>query len=332
MSEVLRVALVGLGRAGQRHLRAIHDSENMSLAATADPAIASNSSQPHYQTVEDLLSAEQTELVVIASPDGFHGPQTMACFAAGSHVVCEKPFSTELAMAQQVLASQQKNHLFVVKQLRYHGLFQQLKANISAGAMGQVNLVQFNLFWHRGPEYFANSSWHGDARLDGGILANQAIHYIDLLYWWFGLPEEVSALGSNQGRLGLEFDTVLLQLKWPGGLLGQINVSYLAFEKNFNSSVTMLSERANLVIAGQRFDKIESAEGVAGELGLENYQLGQGYENEYRLFYENVIDSIKGRAAPAIDGQEALQSLRIIEAARISLAEKKAVRVSEVYA
>lgn len=306
-----KVAIIGLGHAGKRHLWAIQSNDFFELVAVCDIQNVKNHVKT-YAKVEELLANETIDLVVIASPDGCHAEQIGACLNAGIDVLCEKPLALELAELNKLIKLQQakQRQLFVVKQLRFHRLFSFLKKEFLGRSLGKVHLLQFNLMWSRSLDYFKVEGWHGQPGFDAGILVNQAIHYFDLLYWWFGMPESVSAEGSKQARPVVDFDTALVNFRWPNDTLAQVNISFLAQGENLESTLIIMAENGFVKYGGQRFTQTIKQSG----LGLSDRSFEQAefdYSFEYAKLYEQISYALEKKPHQLVNAAAGLGAMQM---------------------
>ena len=104
---------------------------------------------------------------------------------------CEKVVYISLRFRKQV---------FCVMQNRYSPPSVWIKEMVESGKLGQIYMVQLNCYWNRDERYYKPGGWHGDAALDGGTLFTQFSHFIDIMYWLFGI--------SAISRLALPISTM----------------------------------------------------------------------------------------------------------------------------
>ena len=96
---------------------------------------------------------------------------------------------------------QNKIKLFVIKQNRFNLPVKKLKEAIDSGRFGKINLGTVRVRWSRDQSYYDQDKWRGTWALDGGVLANQASHHIDLLEWMLGEPLSVYAIAKKEAIL-----------------------------------------------------------------------------------------------------------------------------------
>jgi len=328
----IRFAIVGCGRIAQSHFDAIQsytdnaeivsvcdiDSEALDKAATQTQAKA-------YTTLSAMLDDTNADIVVLTTPSGLHSIQAIEVAASVRHVVTEKPMATRWHDGvRMVKACDEANvHLFVVKQNRRNPPLQLLKNAIDEHRFGKIYMVNVNVFWTRPQEYYDSARWRGTWEFDGGAFMNQASHYIDLLDWLIGPIESVQAYtGTLARRIEVE-DTGVMSVKWRSGALGSVNVTMLTYPKNLEGSITILGEKGTVRIGGVAVNEIQQWEFETPNKADEtiqqaNYTTGSIYGFGHKLYYQNVIDVLRGEATPHTDGREGLKSLEVLIAAYLS--------------
>jgi predicted dehydrogenase len=155
-----------------------------------------------------LAACPEVDVVSVCTPNGLHAEHSISILKAGHHVLCEKPMALFVNdCSSMITAAERANRrLFIVKQNRFNPPVEAVKALIDQGKLGKLYSVQLNCFWNRNNEYYQNS-WKGTRDLDGGTLYTQFSHFIDLLYWFIGDVETVSATTGNFHHQGLiEFE------------------------------------------------------------------------------------------------------------------------------
>lgn len=337
--DTIRFALVGCGRISANHILALgthrEECELVSVCdtdRTARSRIADETGAVAYAELGDMLVDSPADVVILTTPSGLHAGQTVAAAQSGRHVVTEKPMATRWEDGKRMVNACEEAgvQLFVVKQVRQNRTLRALRQALKERRFGRVNIVNINVFWTRPHEYYAGSRWRGTWHYDGGALMNQASHYVDLLEWLFGPVESVHAFTATLGRDIEAEDTATVSIKWRSGALGSLNVTMLTYPRNLESSITVLGERGTVRISGQACNVIEHWEFADKredeEVGrLRDGRPGMGECSGHALYYENVIQALRGSAAPETDGREGLKSLELLIAAYTS--SRNGVRV-----
>lgn len=194
MSDALNIAVIGAGRMGCTHLRALAGAESIRVVAVVDPSTAARSRaeslSPGVRTHADLagaVAAGGVEAVLIAAPSNLHGDLVAACADLRLPILCEKPCgttTTEIAAAGAACRD-----AGVLLQIGYWRRFVpeliDLRQRILSGALGEIALV---------------SCWQWDAepaspefrRASGGITVDMGVHEFDQIRWLTG--QEIGGL------------------------------------------------------------------------------------------------------------------------------------------
>ena len=341
----IRFAIVGCGRIAKNHFDAIQsyadDAEIVSVCDIDNEALDKAATQMEakaYTTLSAMLDDTNADIVVLTTPSGLHSMQAIEVAASGRHVVTEKPMATRWHDGlRMVKACDQANvHLFVVKQNRRNPPLQLLKNSIDEHRFGKIYMVNVNVFWTRPQEYYDSARWRGTWEFDGGAFMNQASHYIDLLDWLIGPIESVQAYTGTLGRRIQVEDTGVISVKWRSGALGSVNVTMLTYPKNLEGSITILGEKGTVRIGGVAVNEIqqwefETPNQVDETIQDANYTTGSVYGFGHKLYYQNVIDVLRGEGTPHTDGREGLKSLEVLIAAYLSARDGKRIALPLEY-
>ena len=345
LDRKVRFAVVGCGRIAQNHFESIaKHSERAELAAVCDTsplALAAahekTGAQP-YKTLTELLAGACADCVVLTTPSGLHPRQATEAARAGFDVMTEKPMATRwqdgLAMVRA--CDEAGVRLFVVKQNRRNPTLQLLKRAVEQGRFGRIYMVNVNVFWTRPQAYYDSAAWRGTWEFDGGAFMNQASHYVDLLDWIAGPIESVMAYTGTLARNIEVEDTGVAALKWRNGALGSINVTMLTYPKNLEGSITMLGEKGSVSIGGVAVNEIKNWQFDASDpmdehIAAASYQTTSVYGHGHPMYYENVINTLRGEAEPETDGREGLKSLELLIALYMSARDGKRVNLPLAY-
>jgi UDP-N-acetyl-2-amino-2-deoxyglucuronate dehydrogenase len=341
----VRFALVGCGRIAANHMAAMQahakDCELVGVCDT-DPAALAKAQQatgaPGFASLDALLAGVEADCIVLATPSGLHAEQAIRCAEAGRHVVSEKPMATRWADGKRMVAACDDAgvHLFVVKQNRRNPTLQLVKRAVQRGRFGRIYMVAVNVFWTRPQSYYDSAAWRGTWEFDGGAFMNQASHYVDLLDWLIGPVESVQAYTATLERNIQVEDTGVLGVRWRSGALGTMAVTMLTYPKNLEGSVTIIGEKGTVRVGGMAVNAIEHwqfAEPDADDALVEqaSYQTTSVYGHGHTPYYDNVIQALRGQAAPETDGREGLHSLEILIATYLSARDGKRVALPLEY-
>ena len=160
---------------------------------------------------------------------------------------------------------------------------------------------------------------------------NQASHYVDLLHWLGGPISKVHAMMSTSLDIEAE-DTGVLNIEWENGALGSMCVTMLTYPKNLEGSITILGEKGSVRIGGVAVNEIEHWEfddtrDYDNQVNNSSYQTKSVYGLGHPLYYNNVVEVMRGKSEPETDGRDGLKTLEILIAAYQSNIEKKVISI-----
>ncbi|OYD55705.1 oxidoreductase [Thauera propionica] len=341
----IRFALVGCGRIAQNHFAAIEKhADRCELVDVCDinpsalaAAVEKTGARGHAR-LADLLETTTADCVILTTPSGLHPTQTIEVAEAGKHVMTEKPMATRWQDGLKMVEACDKAgvRLFVVKQNRRNATLQLLKRAVEQKRFGKIYSVGVNVFWTRPQDYYDSAKWRGTWEFDGGAFMNQASHYIDLLDWLIGPVESVMAYTGTLARDIEVEDSGVAALRWRSGAMGTLNVTMLTYPKNLEGSITILGEKGTVRVGGVAVNEIqhwEFAETLPEDTEIKqaNYATTSVYGFGHPLYYDNVINTLRGEAEAETDGREGLKSLELLIAMYLSARDGKRVALPLEY-
>jgi scyllo-inositol 2-dehydrogenase (NADP+) len=344
---MIDVGLIGFGLAGRAfHAPVIRAVSGVRLAAILQRSGMQAAEQYPgvriVRSVEELLCMESIRLVVIASPNDTHYLFARQCLAAGRDVVVDKPFTTTLAEAAELVqfARQRGRLLTVYQNRRYDGDFQAIRQLVAGGVLGRV--VRFETNYDRFRPQIRPEAWREKSGPGTGILFDLGPHLIDHALVLFGLPEALTADVRMERDNAVTDDAFDILLHYPQSLRAVLRSTMLA-----------ASPRPRFVLHGTRggffkqsFDPQENnlrrgeipKDAAWGAEPEEDWGVLTIYDGEnptqrripsgtgdYRDFYANVRDAILGKVRLAVTPEWALDVMRILELARESSGKRRTI-------
>ena len=329
----IKFAVIGCGHIGKRHAEMITRNQESELLALVDIQPRESLgieaySVPLFASVEELLAsdiAKEIDVINIASPNGYHADHAMLCLEAKKHIVIEKPMALNKQDAEKVIfkALQVHKQVFAVMQNRYSPPSVWIKELVDSKKMGELFMVQLNCYWNRDDRYYKKDGWHGKKNLDGGTLFTQFSHFIDLLYWLFGDIQNVHSTFANFNHHQLtEFkeDSGVIHFDFVNGGIGCMNFSTSIWDKNLESSMTIIAENGSVKIGGQYMDKVEVCHIKDYEMPVleptnpgNDYGAYKGSAANHHYIIDNVVEVLKNHATITTNALEGLKVVDIIE-------------------
>ena len=330
----VRFGLLGAGRIGKVHARAIGANPHARLAAVADavPAAAEALAADHgaaVSTIDAIAADPAIDAVVICTPTDTHADLIERFTRAGKAVFCEKPIDLSVARVKACLATvaAAKGVLMVGFNRRFDPDFMAIRAAIDAGRIGKVEMVTIS---SRDPgppplDYIARS---------GGIFRDMTIHDFDMARWLLGEePETVLAAASVLtdpaiGKAG-DYDSVNVILRTASGRQAVITNSRRA-AYGYDQRIEVLGDKGAVAALNTAEANIELADAA----GFHRPPLLNFFMTRYVAAYANEIAafvaSVRDGAPTPTTGEDGLRALVLADAALLSVAEGRAVSVTEV--
>ena len=255
MTPTLRCALVGTGSVANLHARAVAAHPRAELVAVTDQnrAAADAFAERHgvpavYDDFDELLAAERPDVVLICTPPGAHRGQALTAFAAGAHVVVEKPPASSLDELDDMRAAAAAagRELAVVFQQRTGTAAAHVRRLLQEGAFGRPLIATCETLWYRDAAYFA-VPWRGQWETEGGgTTLGHGIHQLDLLAFLLG---DWMSVQGRLWRLDRETETEdasTATITFATGVVAQVVTS--AVSPRETSSIRIDTQKATVTV------------------------------------------------------------------------------------
>lgn len=338
-----KVLFIGLGGAGQRHLRIFKDllpietkflafrSKSSTPLLKKDFTVNTKSNLKKEYNLQDFDSLESAfeqkpDLTVISTPSSLHVDFMMKAVKNGSSVFVEKPWSDNLNNFDffNQLILKKKLSFNISFQRRYHPQISEVNKFIKDGKLGKPISASFNVFsnvpfWHPYEDW--KKLYAVNSNLGGGVLLTE-IHEIDLIYWFFGLPIEVFCIGGNrsQEKLDVEDTTQIILIYKDFSVNLTLCFMHKKQSRNFhiagnNADITWNDTNNELIISS--FDN--ESDSLIDKSLIENDDM---FYNQTKKFISNWDNN-----DTVIALNSASSSLAIVEAAKKSLSSGKKEKI-----
>lgn len=210
--KTYRVAVIGCGAISENHIKGILASgQELVALCDTEPEHANQKIAQFaltgvkvYSDYLRLLTEEKPDAVHICTPHYLHAPMAVEALSRGINVLCEKPLCISMEQLNAILRAERDSSamLGVCLQNRYEPMMKRTKA--LAGEGKSVSTAFGSVVWSRDEAYYRSGEWRGKwATEGGGVMINQALHTLDLLQWFCGMPTTVSAHTSNEHLKGI---------------------------------------------------------------------------------------------------------------------------------
>jgi predicted dehydrogenase len=335
-----KVLIVGLGGVGQRHVRNLrtllgdqvkfiaYRVRRLPQVITPLLRVEPDSNVEKAFDIEvfndlELALRQKPAMTFVCNPSSLHIQVALAAARAGSHVFLEKPLSDTLKDVGELHRELQSRNLigFVGYQMRFHPCLKQVRQLLATSAVGQIIAVRAQVAeylpgWHPYEDY--RQSYAARRDLGGGVILTQ-IHELDYLYWMFGLPQRIFALGGHLSRLDVDVEdtaSILMDYRIDGRKVPvHVHADYLqrpgarTLEIIGDTGKILVDLRALVVTA---FDEQGQS---AGAWKYDTFERNELFLDELRHF----LACIEGGETPSVTIRDGARSLQMALAARQSL-------------
>ncbi|AWN55432.1 Gfo/Idh/MocA family oxidoreductase [Methylobacterium sp. 17Sr1-1] len=331
-----RIAVVGAGQIGRRHIEEISKNPGATISAIVDPmqgaaALARRVGRPLYDTLEACITADRPDGVVLATPNRLHVPQGLACIAAGIPVLIEKPLAHDLDEGERLVAAAEKvgARVLVGHHRLYSPLLRRTVEAVRAGILGRIVGVIGSAVFYKPDAYFDGpNTWRREPGA-GPLLINM-IHEIGNLRAMVGEIAAVQAVASNAVRGFPIEDTVAVTLRFVDGALG----TFLLSDTAASARSWEQTSRENDAYPTYPDEDAYTILGTEGSLAVPSLRLKRYAKLESRSWFEpfacdtlpveradplaeqitHFVAVIRGEATPLVSARDGLQNLRVVDA------------------
>ena len=319
------MALVGLGSGALPHLRSFEDLKDrveLRYAFTRQPRsdrIQAYTGPVHLtDSLELILQDTEVQAVIVATPASTHLDICQRCFAAGKHVLLEKPLELNLERSTQLveLAAQSNLQLGVVLQHRFREASQVLQKLLIDGRLGEVEAASIRVPWWRSQAYYNEPGRGTLARDGGGVLLTQAIHTLDLFRALVGIQSIKSAMVCQTRLHQMETeDYVSALLVLGNGAPGDL-MATTAMYPGFPETIDIIGTLGSARLTGGNL-QVHFLEGVpviiSNEGGTGSGANPMDFSHEpHRELITDFMQAISEKRAPHVSGADALKTQALI--------------------
>lgn len=324
MSGKIKAAIIGCGRVGGHHARAILANNRMELVALCDnkpergQSLLESLGQPIPVFTNYFAMLEQhpeIDVVAIVTPSGMHFEHSIDVINHFSkHVVVEKPIVMRLSQGVTLgEAAKQKNvTIFPVFQYRFNRCVQRIKQAIKSDELGDIFLATVRTRWCRPQAYYDRDPWRGTFALDGGCCTNQGIHHLDLLRYLNGEIVKVNAQMRTYAVSEEIEDTVIANVEFENGAVGSIEITTAMRPSDVESSISIIGTKGMAMVGGWATDKLMLFSPKPEEQEVYSDTFPDPYGFGHNEIYNGVCDTLLGIGAPAVEYQDALKTIRLL--------------------
>lgn len=321
MKENFKFVVYGSGNIANTYISAVQNITNTEVIGVVSRSLKSPSKFPELKSYKTLIEiTESFDAVIICTPNFYHHLNTIEAAGFGKHVLCEKPIDIKLDAIDKMIAACKGNKvtLAVSYQRRFSSDNPIVKKLIDENKLGKIFSVDLSVKNYRDDAYYSSSEYRGTYEIDGGgPFIQQASHYIDLYYWFFGKPNKiVSKLGTFVHDLKVE-DHGAVICTHEDGMISTITAS-TATKPGFPAKLEIYTDKGYLILENDVITHWD-IEGIENPTKLEKENLHTGSttasvedttNHEYLII--DFISAVNENKEPLISGESARNSTEII--------------------
>jgi predicted dehydrogenase len=292
-------------------------------AASSERRLGDVNRRYGFPTTTDVAGAiadPAVDAVLVLTPANTHLTIAEAAFAGGKHVLCEKPLEVSIERGERLIASARRagRCLGICLQMRFRPGSRRLAEVLGEGGLGEIEAATMMVPWWRPQSYYDETGRGVRARDGGGVLITQAIHALDLFRWLAGIAcvEAAQLRTTSLHRMETE-DYAAALVRLGNGAPGTI-VATVAAWPGSPEWLHIIGAKGTARLEGGRLQLafIDGREElVADDAGSGSGANVMGFSHAaHRAVLSDFLDAIEQGRDPAITGEDALATQRVIEA------------------
>lgn len=319
--DTIKFVIVGSGNIANTYISAINNIKIAEVIGVVSRNLNKPSKYPNVNSYQSLKDIEQNyNAVIICTPNGFHSVNTIKAAVLGKHVLCEKPIEIAIDSIDKMIKSCKENNvkLGIAYQRRFSSDNPIVKKLIEENKLGKIFSVDLSIKNFRDDNYYNSSEYRGTFKIDGGgPFIQQASHYIDLYYWFFGKPNKlVSKLNTFVHDIEVE-DHGAVICSHDSGMISTITAS-TATKPGFPAKMEIYTDKGYLILENdvithweiEGLDNPSEQKSTNTHTGSATASVEDTENHEFVL--NDFIESIKTDKDPLVTGESAKNATEII--------------------
>lgn len=338
--SLFRIGIIGMGTISNAHIEAVSDLEDVSVVAVSDikdrEALDIPEGASFFSDYRKMIDTASLDAVHICLPHYLHKEASEYAASHGVNVLCEKPVAMNRKEAESMASLQDRYGVTVAVcfQNRWNRTFRTLMDIRKSGNDGKLIGIRGELAWARDRAYYEAAPWRGQMKYaGGGCLINQAIHTIDEVLLLGGEVKSVKGIVTNIRDLGIDVeDSAVADIDFQNGARAVILVTNA---NTINSSVEIEAafEKAVYTIKDYKLYRADAFNPINKEL-IATDELRVGGKSYYgaghRALIKDFYSYLRDGSGTVVSVAEASQSVKLIDAIRLSSEEGRAIEWSSL--
>ena len=343
MTDPVRLAVVGAGLVGQRHIAAIAQAPAAVLAAVVEPGGGHFGAVPVHADLAGLLDARQVDGVILSTPTTLHAQGALDCIAQGLPVLVEKPLAATVPEAAEIASASATSGVPVLvgHHRRHNPLIQKAAALIDSGAIGDIRVVQGTCWLYKPDSYFETAPWR--TRHGAGPVSVNLVHDIDLIRHLCGEIVTVQAQAAPSRRGFENEDLAAAVLGFENGAIGTVSVSdsvvapwswemtsgeYPVYPVTDQSCYMIGGSDGSLSIPDLRLWRHDGDKSWWSAISATTMPRPAADPLINQIIH--FADVIRGDAAPLVSAEEGLRTLQVLDAIQTAARTQACVHITAI--
>lgn len=276
----MKINIVGLGRVYEHYKNIIHNLNGIEINIGYDMDAQKREVASKSIKVSDSLDEfikEPADLICILTPSGTHYELAKTMLQNKRNILIEKPM-TLIANECEILkklARENNSRIYCGFQNRFNKAVIRAKDCINKGVIGKIISCHVALEWCRHQEYYSDE-WHGQWKLDGGVIAQQAIHHIDAASYLLGRVKKVIGTMRNVENILEAEDTFTGMMEFENGLTSTLSASTSFRPQDKEARISINGTSGTINIYGIAINKLDITTNEFRETIDEYFETGYG--------------------------------------------------------
>ena len=341
--DKIRIGIVGFGKWAQKHAECYMGEKDAELVAVSVPSEKSRKLAVEkfgvdvYKDYREMLARNDIDAVSIVVPNYLHAKITIDALSAGKHVFVEKPMALNVFDCQKMVNTAKKfnRKLTVGHELRFSPLMRKIKFLIDNGDLGEVTSCSIKKW--RPPWRTGSRGWRLKGKTCGGLVFEEPVHYIDLLFWYLGMPKEIYGIASKTTDIFDFEDNLFVAMRFKENIIGSISFSMAGFGYHFSIELTGTNGSLRGYIEGGHFlwsPKVRETHLIYKPRDGDPREIEIKREmdelSDLRREISHWIKCIREDKPPIFTGEMGIKVIAICEAINKSIREKRPVKLKEI--
>jgi len=342
----LKLAIIGCGRISYHYLKLFEDDEllqKFKVVACMDivPERAINLAKDFrakpFSDLSVLINLEEIDLYIVATPSGTHFEVCKLLLENQKNVLVEKPSTLLIKDSEILVEIALKNNLFLgcIHQNRFNKAIIEAHNLLEQKMLGEITHFSVRLRWSRDQEYY-NDGWHGKWIMDGGVIAQQAYHHLDVLLFLLGDFKSVFSIGDKRKHYLEADDTSVANFIMQSGALGTFEATTTILNRDLEASIEIFGSEGYIKIGGIGLNEIQELESTLCPVNFRRKLLNvktkidSGYGIGHKALINDVISSINSsKKSYKVTWGDSVKTLKLIHSIYASQELRREVLATE---